>query len=117
HHLGRGALALDRGIGPAPLVSTGLAEIALLCIASVVVGGISLLLSGRLQIIADIGELHVAALVAGCAALGILGLAMLKHVTRSLLARFAPQLSGQAQVTAPGPVAVIRAFALYALVY
>lgn len=117
HHLGRGALALDRGIGPAPLVSTGLAEIGLLCVASVVVGGISLLLSGRVQVLGDIGGVRIAALVAGCAALGIAGLAMLRPVTAWLLERFAPQLSGQARAVSPGPLAILRAFALYALVY
>ncbi|WP_298579329.1 hypothetical protein [uncultured Luteimonas sp.] len=117
HHLGRGALALDRGIGPAPMVLTGLAEIGLLCIASVVVGGASLLLSGRVQVLADIGGLHVVGLVAGCAALGLLGLGMLKYVTPWLLWRFAPQQARQTQVAAPGPATMVRALLLYALVY
>lgn len=117
HHLGRGALALQRGIGPVPLVSTGLAEIALLCVASVAVGGVSLLLSGRIGVLADIGELHLVGLVVGVAALGLLGLGLLRRTLRWLFARFAPRLAGDAELEAPAPASIFRAFALYALVY
>jgi uncharacterized membrane protein YbhN (UPF0104 family) len=118
HHIGRGALSLERGIGPLPLVTTGLAEIALLCLASVSVGGAALALSGRIGILGDIGEPRLIAAVLSGAALVLAGIAVLHRLTPWLLARLAPQHAAPSTLSqAPGALSLLRAFALYALVY
>ena len=118
HHLGRGALSMGRGIGAVPLVTTGLAEVALLALASVTVGGIALMLSGRLGVLGGLGDLGIVGLVILAAVLALIGLAILRHAGPLLISRFAPRLAGRPEIaTLPGAGPIIRAFTLYSLVY
>lgn len=117
HHVGRGALSLERGIGPLPLLTTGLAEIALLCLASVAVGGVSLLLSGRIAILSQIGDPGLIVIVLLGAAVLIAGISMLHRVAPWLLARFAKGHAGHAMGSPPGAQSMLQAFGLYVLVY
>lgn len=118
HHVGRGALAIGRGVGAVPLVTTGLAEIALLALASVAVGGAALLLSGRLGALEALGNFGIIGAVVIAAVLVVVGLAGLRHIVPLLITRFAPKLAGRPGLaTLPGPGALIRALVLYTLVY
>lgn len=118
HHLGRGALSMSRGIGAVPLVTTGLAEVALLALASVTVGGIALMASGRLGVLGELGNLAIIGLVVLTAALVLVGLPLLRHAVPWLVSRFFPRLAGQPGLAnLPGPAPILRAFALYSLVY
>lgn len=118
HHVGRGALSMARGIGPVPLLTTGLAEIALLTLASIAVGGVALMFSGRLGVLGGLGDPGIIGLVVLASALVLAGLAALRRLAPALVARFAPRFSGRPELTSlPGPLPIMRAFALYALVY
>lgn len=118
HHLGRGALSLNRGISAVQLITTGLAEIALLALASVAVGGVALVLSGRMALLGDLGDLGIVGLVLAAAVLVIGGLAALRLAAPWLIRRFTPRLAQSPGTTRlPGPVPIARAFALYCVVY
>lgn len=118
HHLGRGALAISRGIGAVPLVGTGLAEIALLALASVAVGGTALLASGQLGVLAGLGDFGIVGLVLAAATLVLVGLPLLRRLVPPLVARFSSRLAEQPGLAAlPGTWPIIRAFTLYSMVY
>lgn len=117
-HAGRAALSLGRGIGPVPLVVTGILEVALLAIASVGIGGLALLLSGRFGALLDVGDGGMVAGIALLAMALVLAVPLLRRYGPALVARFAPaRAQALAQAAFPPPAAIGRAFVLYAMVY
>lgn len=117
-HIGRASLALQRGIGAAPLATTVVVEMLLLMLASLVVGVLALLLSDTSLAVIPLDRGPAAALLAGLVLIVIAGLLTLRRFGPPLLRRFAPRQAGlldPAQL--PSAASIARAFVSYCAVY
>lgn len=117
-HIGRAGLALQRGLGPAPLAVTAVVEIVLLMLAGMAVGVVALLLSDQSLSAMPLANGEAAALIAGLVTAAICGLLALRAFGPTLLSRFAPRhahLLGAAQL--PSVSSIFVAFACYCAVY
>lgn len=117
-HLGRAALAMDRGIGVAAVVVTGVLEVALLALASVAVGGGALLLSGQIAWLGELGDLAVVGCVLLASVSVIAAVVLVRRHGAALVARLAPTHASRIRsAKLPTTPSIAKAWVLYAAVY